>query len=76
MSLPFIGLSVVPAFVALFASGDKQTLLLFISWINFIISAADIINSVLIAIKPRGAVFCSGYYRIVQTRDLIVDIRD
>jgi hypothetical protein len=56
--------------------GDIHILLLFVSWINSIISAADIINSVLIAIKPRGAVFCSGYYRIVQTRELIVDIRD
>jgi Putative zincin peptidase len=69
MSLPFIGLSVVPAVVALFVSGDMKILLLFVSWINFIISAADIINSVLIAVKPRGAVFCRGYYRIVQMRD-------
>lgn len=74
MTLPFIGLSVVPAVVALFVAGDIQTLLIFVSWINFIFSAADIINSVLIIIKPRGAVFCRGYYRIVQQQDLIEDI--
>ncbi|WP_187445423.1 DUF3267 domain-containing protein [Bacillus infantis] len=76
ISLPFIGLSVVPAIVALFVAREMQTLLLFVSWINFIISAADIINSFLIAIKPKGAVFCRGYYRIVQMREQIVDVRD
>ncbi|MGD6902130.1 DUF3267 domain-containing protein [Bacillus infantis] len=74
MSLPFIGLSVVPAIAALFVSGEMQTLLLFVSWINFILSAADIINSFLIAIKPKGAVFCRGYYRIVQQGEQIVKI--
>ncbi|WP_262381005.1 DUF3267 domain-containing protein [Bacillus infantis] len=71
MSLPFVGLSVVPAIAALFVSGEMQTLLLFVSWINFILSAADIINSFLIAIKPKGAVFSRGYYRIVQQGDLV-----
>ena len=64
MSLPLIGLSVVPAVVSFFVSGDSQSILLFVSWINLIISASDIINSFLIAMKPKNSVFCRGYYRV------------
>lgn len=64
MSLPFIGLSVVPFIVSFFLSEDIKSIFLFVSWINSMISASDIINSVLIAIKPKNSVFCNGYYRL------------
>ncbi|MCJ8009931.1 metalloprotease family protein [Lederbergia wuyishanensis] len=64
MSLPFIVLSVVPAIMSFYVSGNIKSILLFISWINSIISSSDIINSFLIAIKPKNSVFCRGYYRV------------
>ncbi|WP_419392816.1 DUF3267 domain-containing protein [Cytobacillus praedii] len=64
MSLPFMALSVVPFIVSLFLSEDIKSILLFVSWINAVISASDIINSFLIAIKPKNSVFCKGYYRL------------
>ncbi|WP_391116822.1 DUF3267 domain-containing protein [Psychrobacillus sp. L3] len=63
MSLPFIGLSIIPAITSSFVSGDLKVLLLFISWFNLIISASDIVNSILILLKPNQSVFCRGYYR-------------
>ncbi|NIK77711.1 hypothetical protein FHS15_002849 [Paenibacillus castaneae] len=63
MSLPYIGLSVMPAITSLFVSGNMKSLLLFIGWINVIISSSDIINSFLILIKPNNSVFCRCYYR-------------
>ncbi|MEK4084463.1 DUF3267 domain-containing protein [Psychrobacillus sp. FSL K6-1415] len=64
MSLPLIALSVVPAIVSLYVSGNVKSVLLFISWINLWISASDIINSFLIVIKPKNSVFCRGYYQV------------
>ncbi|MGN7410504.1 metalloprotease family protein [Sporosarcina sp. SAFN-010] len=64
MSLPFIVLSVMPAIASFFESGNIKSILLLISWINLIISSSDIINSLLIAIKPKNSVFCRGYYRV------------
>ncbi|ULO06169.1 DUF3267 domain-containing protein [Paenibacillus sp. 19GGS1-52] len=64
MSLPFIVLSVIPAITSLLVSDDIKSLLLFISWINLIISSSDIVNSLLILIKPNKSVFCRGYYRV------------
>ena len=63
MSLPFIALSVIPAIVSFFVSGNIQSILLFVSWINLWISSSDIINSFLILIKPRKSIFYRGYYR-------------
>ncbi len=63
MSLPFILLSVVPAIASFFLSGRLQSLLLFICWINCMISSSDVINSFLILIKPNKSVFCRGYYK-------------
>ncbi len=71
MSLPFIVLSVVPAIVSFYVSGTIKSILLFVSLVNLWISASDIINSFLIAIKPKNSVFCRGYYRVekvTQTR--------
>lgn len=64
MSLPLLVLSVVPAIASFFLSGDLKSILLFVSWINAVISGSDIINSFLIAIKPKNAIFCKGYYRL------------
>lgn len=64
MSLPLIALSVIPVIVSFFVSGNIKSILLFISWINLLISSSDIINSLLIAIKPKKSVFCRGYYRV------------
>ncbi|MBS4199683.1 DUF3267 domain-containing protein [Bacillus sp. FJAT-49732] len=64
MSLPFIVLSVVPAIMSFYVSGNIKPIILFISWINSLISSSDIINSFLIAIKPKNSVFCRGYYRV------------
>ena len=64
MSLPFLGLSVVPFIVSFFLSGELKSIFLFVSWINTLISASDIINSLLIAVKPRNSVFCKGYYQL------------
>lgn len=64
MSLPVIALSLVPAIISFYVSGNIKSILLFISWINLLISSSDIINSLLIAIKPNNSVFCRGYYRV------------
>lgn len=64
MSLPLIGLSVVPAIVSFYVSGNIKSILLFVSWINLWISSSDIINLFLIVIKPKNSVFCRGYYRV------------
>jgi hypothetical protein len=64
MSLPFIVLSVVPAVMSLYVSGNIRIILLFICWINSLISSSDIYNSFLIAIKPKNTVFCRGYYQV------------
>ncbi|WP_420851952.1 hypothetical protein [Paenibacillus allorhizoplanae] len=59
-----MALSVVPVIVSFFVSEDIKSILLFMSWINSLISVSDIINSFLIAIKPKNSVFCRGYYRL------------
>ncbi|ART77155.1 hypothetical protein B4U37_14345 [Sutcliffiella horikoshii] len=64
MSLPFIVLSIVPFVLSFYVSGDLKLNLLFISWFNTLISASDIINSFLIALKPKNALFCRGYVRV------------
>ena len=62
MSLPFIVISVVPGIMSFYVSGNMKSIMLFVSWINSLISASDIINVFLIAIKPNNSVFCRGYY--------------
>ncbi|MCM3616072.1 DUF3267 domain-containing protein [Sutcliffiella horikoshii] len=63
MSFPFLILSVVPVILSFYVSGDVIFILLYIGWLNTLISASDIINSFLIAIKPKNTIFCRGYYR-------------
>lgn len=64
MSLPFIVLSVIPVITSFFVSGDSKAFILFISWFNLIISSSDIVNSLLILLKPNKSVFYRGYYRV------------
>lgn len=64
MSLPLLALTVIPMCVLLFAKGVIFDGLLYVLSINAIIAGADIINAVLIAIKPAKAVFYRGYYKI------------
>ncbi|SCL97170.1 Group-specific protein [Bacillus wiedmannii] len=64
MSLPIIVLSVIPGIISSFVSGNFKSILLFVCWINAIISASDIYNSLLIAIKPKQSIFCRGYYKV------------
>ncbi|WP_456276407.1 DUF3267 domain-containing protein [Bacillus sp. AK128] len=66
MSLPFIVLSVVPVITSYYVLGNIKLVLLYVAWINTLISCSDIINSILIAIKPKNTVFCRGYYQIKQ----------
>lgn len=68
MSLPFIGLTIIPAIASFFVAGEIRALLLFSSWFNLIISSSDIVNSVLILLKPNQSEFCRGYYREKASR--------
>ncbi|WP_420808478.1 DUF3267 domain-containing protein [Clostridium manihotivorum] len=64
MTLPIIGLSLVPFIISIFVStGYLKSFMLFIAWVNLIIASSDIINSILILIKPNNTLFCRGYYR-------------
>jgi hypothetical protein len=68
MSLPLLVLTVLPALLLLIIKGFVFDLLLYILWVNAIIAGADIINSVLIAIKPSKARFFRGYYFMEDMR--------
>lgn len=63
MSLPFIILTAVPAIVCPFLSGEWRSMTVYIAWINSVIAGSDLINAVLIAIKPSRTMFYRGYYR-------------
>ena len=63
MTLPLIGLTVVPMILVPMADGMVLDILRYILWVNVIIAGSDIINSVLIAIKPSNTRFYRGYYR-------------
>lgn len=66
MSLPFIVLSVVPFILSFFMNGNIKEILQFVCWINTVFSAADIFNSLLIAMKPKKSIFYRGFYRIKE----------
>ena len=61
MSLPLICLTIVPAVLYCFVPEDLRDIMAYIAWVNSIIAGADIINSVVIAIKPRNSIFYRGY---------------
>ena len=62
MTLPLLVLTLIPIFVLPFISGVTFEVLMYILWINTIIAGSDIINSILIAMKPANVKFCRGYY--------------
>ena len=62
MILPFTVLTVIPLFLLFLTDGYLFRILRYIVWVNAIISGSDIINSLLIALKPSHAKFCRGYY--------------
>lgn len=57
-------LTVIPMCLLPFEKGVIFDGLLYVLWVNAIIAGADIINLVLIAIKPTKAVFYRGHYKI------------
>lgn len=63
MTLPILVLSVIPFILCWFVSGYIQLVLFHFGLVNLIIASSDCINSVLILLKPNGAVFCRGFYR-------------
>jgi hypothetical protein len=64
MSLPLLTLSALPFLAAFGLSGWWRELVLYIGWVNLIISSSDLLNSVLIILKPQGSMFCRGCYRV------------
>ena len=68
MSLPFIGLTVIPAILCIFLSDELKDIAAYTAWVNSIIAGSDIINSVLIALKPNNSLFYKGCYRAIPTQ--------
>ena len=64
MTLPLLVLTIIPMFLLFLVDGYVFEVLMYIMWVNAIIAGSDIINSILIAIKPSNAKFCRGYYII------------
>jgi len=62
MTLPLLVLTIIPMMLLPMVDGIIFDILKYILWVNAIIAGSDIINSVLIAIKPSNAKFCRGYY--------------
>ena len=68
MTAPILVLSVIPMLLYFCTNGILNELMLFIAWVNLIIARTDIINSILILLKPSGAVFFRGYYHVTKKR--------
>lgn len=62
MTLPFIILTIVPTILCFVTDESISSILKYVAWINAIIAGADIINSLLIIVKPNGSKFYRGYY--------------
>lgn len=67
MCLPLIGLTLLPSILCFFCQGELRGIAVYIAWVNSIIAGADIINSVLIVMKPNNSVFYRGYYKVKST---------
>ena len=63
MTMPLIVLTGIPAVASFFTPEKVSEYLRYIAWINAITAGSDIINSVLIAIKPSRTVFYRGFYK-------------
>ena len=64
MSLPLLVFTIIPLFFLPLLDGFIFEMIVYIIWINAIIAGSDIINSLLIAIKPSRSKFYRGYYTI------------
>ena len=62
MTLPLLVLTIIPMFFLPLTDGFAFELLRYILCVNAIIAGSDIINSILIAVKPSNVKFCGGYY--------------
>ena len=62
MTLPLLVLTIIPMIFLLLTDGFGFELLRYILCVNAIIAGSDIINSILIAVKPSNVKFCGGYY--------------
>ncbi len=62
MTLPLLVLTIIPTILLPMVDGIVFDVLKYILWVNAIIAGSDIINSVLITMKPTNATFCRGYY--------------
>lgn len=65
MSLPIITLSLIPFGISLFVNLHIRNWLMVVCWTNLIIASSDIINSLLIIIKPNHTLFYKGFYRLI-----------
>ena len=63
MTLPLIVLTGMTAVGSIFVPDGIRSYLVYIAWINAIIAGSDLINSLLIIIKPPKTVFYRGYYK-------------
>lgn len=63
MTLPLIVLSLMTGAVSIFVADTIGDYLRFIAWVNAIIAGSDIINSILIVLKPGGSIFYRGHYK-------------
>lgn len=64
MSLPIIALSILPFGLCLLSGLHIRNYLMIICWFNLIIASSDIINSLLIIIKPNHTLFYKGFYKL------------
>ena len=62
MTLPLLVLTIIPMIFLPLTDGFVFELLRYILCVNAIIAGSDIINSILIAVKPSNVKFCGGYY--------------
>lgn len=66
MTAPILVLSIIPMLLYFCTNGILNELMLFIAWVNLIIARTDIVNSILILLKPSGSVFFRGYYHVTK----------
>ena len=63
ISTPLLVLTGLTGVLSFFVPGEAARWLKFIAWTNAFTAGSDIINSVLVLVKPRKSVFYRGYYK-------------
>jgi len=63
ITLPFLVLTPGAGIAGMLIGGRCGDFLWYLAWVNAIIAGSDILNSVLIAVKPKGSLFYRGYYK-------------